>query len=172
MFTIDPCQADLVSVLYSLCQSGGQALRWFLFLVVVTGLLSCSQDAAQPVISVDDAWVRLPVPGQSVVAAYAEITNSGTADCELVAVGAEISGRVEIHQHIHNHETGMMQMRKVERLDVTAGKATILAPGGYHIMMFDLQRSVAEGDQFWLRFDFAACGSAETTVQVLGTEGK
>jgi copper(I)-binding protein len=39
-----------------------------------------------------------------------------------------------------------MRMRAVEALELPAGKAVELRPGGYHVMLMDLQRDLKEGE--------------------------
>jgi len=41
----------------------------------------------------------------------------------------------------------VMKMRAIPGLDLPAGKAVELKPGGYHVMLMDLKVQVKEGDE-------------------------
>jgi copper(I)-binding protein len=99
--------------------------------------LAGAQAAAQE-LRVEHAWVRAPSPGQSVAAAYMEITASRSA----AVIGAEspLAGRVELHRS--TVEQGVMRMRPVARIEPSAGQPVKLAPGGLHLMLFDVKEEL------------------------------
>lgn len=86
--------------------------------------------------SLDDARIRLPLPGQTTAVIYLTVNNRSSQT--LTVTGVEVAGseRAELHQHVH--EDGMMRMRKVNRIVVAAGTAVEFTSGGYHIMAFDM----------------------------------
>jgi hypothetical protein len=43
-------------------------------------------------------------------------------------------------------EGNMMRMRQIPGLDLPAGKAVMLRPGGYHLMLIDLKAQLKEGE--------------------------
>ncbi len=100
-------------------------------------------------VSVSDAWVRANVPGQSVGAAY--LTLSSPQDSTLVYIESPAAGKVEIHSM--SMTNNVMKMRKLEELPLKAGKAEKLAPGGFHLMLFDLKKPLKAGD----KADFKLC---------------
>lgn len=93
-------------------------------------------ELTQAGISVSDARIRLPLPGQTTAVIYLTLNNRAADVLTLAAVEVQGSERAELHQHVH--EDGMMRMRKVNRIVVAAGKSLELAPGGYHIMAFEM----------------------------------
>jgi len=101
--------------------------------------------AAQPV-TVNDAWVRAPAPGQKVAAAYLELTSR--VNLSLVAVASPAAAAVELHSTAV--EGGVMKMRPVGRIELPAGKAVKLAPGGLHAMLVDLKQPLKAGDKVQL----------------------
>jgi periplasmic copper chaperone A len=101
--------------------------------------------AAQPVV-VSDAWVRAPAPGQKVAAAYMELTSR--MNLLLVAVASPAAAAVELHNTAV--EGGVMKMRPVGRIELPAGKAVKLAPGGLHAMLVDLKHPLKAGDKVQL----------------------
>lgn len=100
-------------------------------------------------LQVSDAYVRVPVPGQSNSAAYMRLRNTGERDIVLVAVETSLAARAELHSH--RREDGVMRMRHEEKLVIPAGETLALEPGGLHIMLFDLARSIRTGDSASLK---------------------
>jgi hypothetical protein len=52
----------------------------------------------------------------------------------------------------------MMEMVPVERIEVPAGGATPLEPGGYHVMMLDLSEPLTDGAVIELTLTFEQAG--------------
>ncbi|CAM3850438.1 copper chaperone PCu(A)C [Litorimonas haliclonae] len=84
-------------------------------------------------IEVSDAFIRPPLPGRDVAAAYFDLSNSGEAD-RLISAESNISENVEIHTH--TMEDGVMKMRRIDGVDLPAGETVSFEPGSYHLMMF------------------------------------
>ena len=101
-------------------------------------------------VAITDAWVRPTNPGQEVGAAYMTLTSK--QDMKLVAVESDVTKSVEIHSM--TMKNGVMKMRMLDTLDLVAGKPYALAPGGYHLMLFDLKKALTEGEvvNFTLHF--------------------
>lgn len=59
-----------------------------------------------------------------------------------------------------------MKMIQVEAIDVPAGDAAVLAPGGLHIMLFQGAKAHKEGDSFPLELTFEQAGAVTVTVMV------
>ena len=99
---------------------------------------------------------------------FMEIQNSGPAD-SLLSAETPLAARTELHKHIH--EDGVMKMREVEAIDVPAEGVVSLKSGSYHIMLFELTRKPAIGEQFPLTLHFRKAGkvSVEVTVTPLST---
>ena len=94
-------------------------------------------------VTISDAWVRANVPGQSVGAAY--MTLKSPQDSTLIYIESTAAGVVEIHSMSMNNN--VMKMRKLEQLPLKAGKVEKLAPGGFHLMLFDLKKPLKTGDK-------------------------
>jgi hypothetical protein len=82
---------------------------------------------------------------------------------------------VEIHEM--KKEGDVMKMQAVDRLPLPAGKPVGLEPGGYHVMLFDLNQPLKAGDVVPLTLtieDKAGRKSkvdVKATVRALGTGG-
>ncbi len=126
----------------------------------ILGLLA-SVAAAEPV-SVRNAWVRAPVAGQPVAGAYLDLESAN--DAALVGAETPAAGRVELHSM--TMEGGVMKMRQVGRIGLPAGKAVKLAPGGLHLMLFDLKQPLKPGSKVPLTLTVEAAGGTRTAVKV------
>ena len=112
-------------------------LRLTLVAIAVLPYAAPAADA----IRVLDPWARATVPGQKVGGVYMEIVSS--RDARLVGVSSPAAGSAEVHSM--TMDGGTMRMRAVEALDLPAGTPVKLAPGGYHVMLFDLRKPLVAG---------------------------
>lgn len=122
-------------------------------------------------ITVTQPWSRATPGGVRTGGAYLQITASDEAGDRLVDARSGAAERVELHTHIH--EDGVMKMRRVEAIDVPAGKTVSLAPGGYHLMLMNLEQPLREGDTLDLTLVFEKAGEIEVTatVEPIGAKG-
>jgi len=93
-------------------------------------------------LAVRDAWLRATVPAQTVAGAFMQLTSP--VDARLVEASSPAARVVEIHEMAM--EGNMMKMRQIAGLDLPAGKAVMLRPGGYHLMLIDLKRPLKDGE--------------------------
>lgn len=93
-------------------------------------------------VTVSGAWVRGTVAGQSATGAFLELKASEHA--ALLGVASPVAKVVEVHEMVM--EQDVMKMRAIPRLDLPAGKAVDLKPGGYHIMLMGLSKPLKKGD--------------------------
>ena len=63
----------------------------------------------------------------------------------LVAVESQAAKHAEVHEMAM--QDNVMKMRQVSGIDLPAGQAVELKPGGYHIMLLDLPGQIKEGDR-------------------------
>ena len=109
-------------------------------LAVVATLLTAAPALAQ--VSVKDAWVRGTVAQQKATGAFMQLTAS--EDAKLVQADSPVAGVVEIHEM--TMDGGVMRMRAITALDLPANRSVELKPGGYHVMLMDLKKPLAEGE--------------------------
>lgn len=128
-------------------------------------LASCAFSAsAFAQVTVSDPWIRATVPAQKVTGAFMRVQAAKPA--RLVGVQSEVAGRAELHEMAMEGQT--MRMRRVEAVELPAGKPVNLASGGYHIMLMDLKRQVKEGEsvELTLRVEDAAGKRQDVKVNV------
>ncbi len=109
-------------------------------------MFACTQ---QTEVSITEAWVRPSAPGQDVGAAYMKIQSP--QDSTMVYVETDAAETVEIHSM--TMDNGVMKMRMMEELPLVAGEPATLAPGGFHLMLFDLKAPLKAGENI----DFKLC---------------
>lgn len=120
-------------------------------LLLVSLLAACKAETGLGTdVIITEHWVRENAPGQSVGAAY--MTFNSPQDSTLVDVETPAAGRVEIHSM--SMDNGVMKMRMLEALPLKAGKPEKLAPGGFHLMLFDLKKPLKAGENINFRLCF------------------
>ncbi len=97
-------------------------------------LLGCKP---APTLEVSDAWLRAPLPGQTVAAGYFTLRNNTDLPATLVSMSSPDASRVELHTH--QLQGDMMRMRRLDHLEVAGRHHVVLAPGGHHLMLFDVR---------------------------------
>lgn len=122
----------------------------------VLAAASLGTSAALAQVSVQDPWIRATVAAQKTTGAFMQLRSAKAA--RLVDAKTPAAGRVEIHQMEMQGET--MRMHAIDSLALPAGQPVDLASGGYHIMLFDLQHPLKEGEQVPL------------TLTTVGADGK
>lgn len=113
---------------------------------------------------VNDPWIREAPPVATVHAAYLTLENTGAAPVVIDAISSPDFGRVEIHRS--EVVDGMARMFPVERLEIPPGGRLALAPGGYHLMLFDAQRPLRAGDTATLLLHRAGSDCVRVSVPV------
>jgi len=105
------------------------------YLGALLALLVASSAAAQA-LKVQNAWVRATVQGQKATGAFMQITAPATTT--LVGVSTPVAGLAEVHEM--KMDGDVMRMRPLSQgLELPAGTAVQLKPGGYHLMLMDLK---------------------------------
>jgi len=113
-------------------------------------------------VTVKEPWVRATVAKQTATGAFMQLTSP--TDSKLVEAKSPVAGIVEIHEM--KMENNVMKMRAVTALDLPAGKAVELKPGGYHVMLMDLKGQVKEGDSVPLTLVFEGKDKKRETVEI------
>jgi copper(I)-binding protein len=127
--------------------------------------MPANEAQAQPV-TVKDAWVRAPAPGQKVAGAYMELVSR--THMALTAVASPAAAGVELHST--SMEEGVMRMRPVARIELPAGKPVKLAPGGLHIMLVDIKQPLKPGDKVPLTLTVQRADLASRSVFTVQAE--
>jgi hypothetical protein len=113
-------------------------------------------------VQITNAWARATPGGAQTAAAYATI--EAPAGDRLTGASTAAAQKAEIHEM--SMDGNVMKMRLVDGVDLPAGQAVTLKPGGYHIMLSGLAKPLKEGDSFPLTLNFAKAGARQVTVSV------
>ena len=133
-------------------------------LKTLSAILALSSSAlfAQTV-DVQGAWARATVPGQKATGAFMKITAKDGA--KLVSVTSPVAGVAEVHEM--KMDGDVMKMRAVAGgLDLPAGKAVELKPGGYHVMLMDLKAPLQKDSTIPMTLTFKDAKGAETKTEL------
>jgi copper(I)-binding protein len=123
--------------------------------------LACAAAGAQT--AVKDAWVRATVPQQKATGLFATITSP--AGARLVGASSPVAGVVEVHEMAMEGTTMKMRALK-DGLELPAGKAVELKPGGYHVMLLDLKQTLKAGDTVPVTLTIEGADKKRETLQL------
>lgn len=121
-------------------------------LILLLSILLSSCVSTSKEIQIKDPYVREVPPNQTISASFMTIKNNTGSDIALLKVTSNIAKSIELHEHIHNN--GLMQMRQVSKIIIPANGSKKLQPGGFHIMLFGLQRKIKAGEKVHLILEF------------------
>lgn len=143
-------------------------------------------------VEVEDAWAR-PAIAQGNGAAYFVMRNVGDQPVTLVGASSTVAKYTEIHEtyvidsdhshgdheddhsHHHHHDHGhdhhgaasqMLGMRKIDALPLAPGEELSFEPGGYHVMLIELQQALSWGESFEMILHFEEDYSLSVPVSV------
>lgn len=119
-------------------------------------------------VQVTDAWVRATTGTKdpTMTAAFLTIDNFTDADVRLVGASSEVAGMTQIHEMVMGDDGAMVMQQLKGGLLVPAHQHVHLEPGGTHVMLMDLGRDLAPGDEVALTLEFDDGDSQELTVPV------
>lgn len=118
--------------------------------------------AGEPV-EVHNAWARATVKGQMATGAFMTLT----AKDQLTLVGGSspVAGVTQVHEM--KMDAGVMKMAEVTGgLELPAGKAVELKPGGYHVMLMDLKQTLDKDSTVPLTLVFKDAKGVESKMEL------
>jgi hypothetical protein len=141
----------------------GLAMGWAQGLKAAPAAHKMGTAKAAPV--VHGAWVRLSaVPGRP-AAAYFNVHGSPVDD-RLLEITSPLAGRIEMHSM--SDAGGVMRMERMTETALARGAHVHFAPGGNHLMLFDVATTVKPGTAMMLTLRFAKAGAITVNARVLG----
>ena len=117
-----------------------------------------------PGISLSDARVQLPAVSGRPGVAYFTVSQSSGPPRSIAAVSVEMAGRTEMHESMKVGET--VTMKPVEGVSLESGKSVEFAPGGKHVMLFDLDPKLRFQDSVELTVTFEGGDKASAKARV------
>ncbi len=117
-------------------------------LAVLVLALSAALSGQETPLAIHRIWIQAVPPTVSDTAAFMTLTNSGKTPLRLVGastpVAAMVHPMVTTAKGAGSH--AMMGMENTSALEVPAGGALVLAPGGNHLMIMGLKRELKPGE--------------------------
>jgi hypothetical protein len=130
---------------------------------ITLAALTLAFGAASAQTTVSDAWIRGTVPQQKATGLFAQITSAKGG--RLVGASTPVAGVVEVHEM--SMDGNVMKMRALPNgLELPAGKAVALKPGGYHVMLIDLKQQLKAGDTVPVTLVFQGADPQRETVEI------
>ncbi|PPR63948.1 MAG: hypothetical protein CFH10_00378 [Alphaproteobacteria bacterium MarineAlpha4_Bin2] len=148
-------------------------MRFFALALVAlfyaVGSATAGDGIKKAALTVKDAWSRATLARNG--AAYMTIFNHGSIADRLIAAESPVAKNVELHSH--KSSDGVMRMRRIPAVEVHPGKSAVLEPGGSHLMLMGLARSLKEGEVFPITLAFEKAGKVmvDIAVQKVGAVG-
>jgi copper(I)-binding protein len=119
-------------------------------------------------IAIGHPHARFTVAGQTTGGGFMKFDNQGAAD-RLLSASAPVCERVEMHTM--RMEGDVMRMRQLDTIELPAGKAVELKPGGLHLMFVGLKAPLKAGESFPLKLKFEKAGELTVDVKVEAPRG-
>jgi periplasmic copper chaperone A len=119
--------------------------------------------AAGEAVEVQNAWARATVKGQMATGAFMTITAKDGA--KLVGAASPVAGVAQVHEM--KMDGGVMKMAEVKGgLELPAGKAVELKPGGYHVMLMDLKEPLVKDSTVPVTLMFKDAKGVESKLEL------
>jgi copper(I)-binding protein len=131
---------------------------------ITTRLAACAAAAllalpAAAQVKAEGAWARPTAAGQQGGGGFVTLTSA--AGDRLVGGSTPAADRVELHAMTMKGD--VMEMRQLPAIDLPAGRAVKLEPGGLHVMFLGLKQPLAAGSKLPVTLKFEKAG--DVTVQ-------
>lgn len=145
------------------------AVKAALALAVALSLAAVGAAAAHETVAgaltIKHPWTRATPPTAKVAGGFMVIENAGSAADRLTGGRVDFAARVEVHEMAMDGD--VMRMRELENgLEVPAGGAVELKPGGYHVMFMGLTAPLVEGERYRGVLIFETAGEVEVEFVV------
>ena len=96
-----------------------------------------------PGIALTDAVIQLPLVQGNPGVAYFSMSQAAGAGRTLVSVSVDGAGRAEMHES--KSAGGVSSMDEVNSVAIAPGTTVAFKPGGYHVMLFDVDKALKPG---------------------------
>ena len=143
-------------------RKGGRVSISAATILVVAALTRISLAGGGGPIAVQDVWSfpAIVVAGdpEATAVVYLEVINRGKEPDRLLGAKSGVCRVAELHDM--KIVGDVMRMEPiVGGIEIPAGESVRLAPGGKHLMLVGLKRSLSAGERFSVELDFAKSGT-------------
>lgn len=120
--------------------------------------------AADIFVEVEEPYVRAVPAGQPNSAAFMTLVNDSMTAYKLKSASSPVAETVELHTHTNNN--GVMEMRKIDEIEIPAGGKVELKPGGLHIMLIGLKQELKVGEEVEITLNYADGSSEKVEAEI------
>lgn len=148
--------------------------RWQSLILLISGVLAACQFAGleisdASIVSVDahsaaEHRAHGGAASSNPASAYFVVRNNTAQADRLLSVSTEIARTAELHATVI--ENNVAKMGPVVGIDVPANGTMELKPGGYHVMLLNLMRSLTVGEKVPLKLQFEQAGEITIEAEV------
>ena len=135
-----------------------------LIFVFASAFFLCGCSAEEGLI-IHNAWMRPTAQGEN-GAVYFVLQNHSAATDELLSASSNLAESVEIHESSMVEGTDVMQMQQVFSVPLDRGSETVFEPGGLHVMLVNVNKSLFIGESVELTLHFKNHDDLPVTVSV------
>lgn len=114
-------------------------------------------------LAISGAYARATIGNAPNSAAYLEIASSGAAD-RLISAATPAAKAVELHTTVKTGD--VMQMKRIDAVEIPAGGTAELAPGGAHVMLLGVTERLKDGAQIPLTLTFEMAGEVHLMIPI------
>jgi periplasmic copper chaperone A len=115
-------------------------------------------------LTISNSWARPAAEGQY-SAIYLTIKNAGEDADTFISAESPVAEKTQVHET--RIEDGVMKMRAVkDGIEIKPGSSLEFKPGGYHIMLLGLKKTLEEGAMAPLTITLAKAGAISMEVKV------
>lgn len=144
--------------------------------LTLTALTACGSEddktkdadaSFEPALKVDDAWVRATEGAKdtTMTAAFMVLTNTTGSPFSVTGATSDVSGMTEFHDMVE--KDGTMVMTKMEHgVALAPETGAILQPGGKHVMLMDMKKSLSPGDEVTFTLTYGDNKTVSVTAPV------
>ncbi len=144
-----------------------QTLASVLFVALLCAAPARAQEVKAGDLVITQAWTRATPNGAKIGGGFLTIENKGSTPDRLIGGSTDAASKIEVHEMAM--KDGVMTMRPLDNgLTIDPGKTVKLAPGGYHLMMFDLKDPLKQGDTVPVTLKFEKAGEVKVSLAVQG----
>lgn len=115
-----------------------------------------ADSSKQAAVTVSDAWIRASVSGQQATGGFMDLTAAQAMT--LVGFESPVAAQAELHEMAMDGD--VMRMRAIDSLALPANQTVSLKPGGHHLMLMGLKKTLTAGQ------------SVDLTLLLKSTDGK
>jgi copper(I)-binding protein len=130
--------------------------------VAAAAALALLSGAAAAQTTAANAWVRATVPQQQSTGAYLQLKSAEGG--RLVEARSPVAGQTELHEMAM--DGNVMRMRAVPAIELPAGQAVELKPGGLHLMLMMLKKPLKDGETVPLQLVIEGKDGKRQTLEV------